>query len=166
MVGLSLPPLGIYIAISRYHLYDIDRLISRTVSYVLLSALLAGLYVASVFLLGAIVPFEGDLPIAGSTLLVAFAFNPLRRRIQGGVDRRFNRARVDAVALVEMFSQRLRALSHLEGIGTELERAVSLTIQPSSLSLWVRPAEFGIPGPAGLFPPPAQAGSGVDDVRS
>jgi len=166
VVGLSLPPLGIYIAISRYHLYDIDRLISRTLSYVLLSALLAGLYVASVFLLGAIVPFEGDLPIAGSTLLVAFAFNPLRRRIQGGVDRRFNRARVDAAALVETFSQRLRALSHLDGIGIELERAVSSTMQPSSLSLWVRPAEFGAPGPAGLFPTPAQAGSGVDDATS
>lgn len=165
-VALCLPPIGIYVAISRHHLYDIDRLISRTLSYVLLSALLAGLYVMSVFLLGAILPFEGDLPIAGSTLLVAAVFNPLRRRVQGGVDRRFNRSRVDAVALVEAFSQRLRALSHLEGIGTELERAVSSTMQPSSLSLWVRPAEFGVPGLAGLVPPPAQPVSGVDDASS
>lgn len=136
-IALALPPLAIWVAVSRYNLYAIDRLISRTLSYGLLTALLAGLFAGSVFVFGAVVPFEGDLPVAASTLLVAALFNPLRRRIQDVVDRHFNRARYDAQRLVESFAHRLRAEQDLEGIGTGLNEAVVLTMQPRSYSLWL-----------------------------
>lgn len=147
--SLSLPPIGIWVAITRHRLYDIDRLISRTLSYGLLTALLAGLYVVSIFVLGAVIPVEGDLRVAGSTLLVAAAFNPLRRRIQEGVDRHFNRARYNARRLVETFSHRLRVEHDLEGIRAELEEAVEFTMQPGSCSLWLtgpepRPTHGGV----------------------
>ncbi|HEX2152593.1 MAG TPA: hypothetical protein VHL52_01270 [Acidimicrobiia bacterium] len=146
-LSLSLPPVGIWLAVSRYRLYDIDRLISRTVSYGLLTALLAGLYVLSVFVLGAVIPVEGDLPIAGSTLLVAAVFNPLRKRTQDVVDRRFNRARYNARRLVETFSRRLRTEHDLVGIEDQLAETVSFTMQPTSVSLWLRPAPNAAPLP-------------------
>lgn len=154
VVALSLPPLGIWIAVTRHHLYDIDRLISRTVAYGVLTALLAGLYVLSIFVLGAIIPVEGDLPVAGSTLVVAAVSNPLRRRIQDTVDRRFNRARYDARRFVESFSRRLRVEGDLEAIGAELEGAVAFTMEPTSFSLWLRNPDTDIrsaaPGPNDL----------------
>ena len=146
-IGLSLPPIGIWVAITRYHLYDINRLISRTLSYGLLTALLVGLYVVSIFVLGAVIPLEGQLPVAGATLLVAAVFNPLRRRIQEAVDRRFNRARYDARRLVESFSHRIRVEQDFEAIRAELQTTVEFTMQPGSYSLW-------LPDPE---PPPTSA---------
>lgn len=142
--ALSLPPLGVWVAVTRYRLYDIDRLISRTVSYGLLTAFLIGLYVLSVFVLGTVIPVEGDLPVAASTLVVAAAFNPGRRRIQEVVDRHFNRARYNALRLAENFSHRLRLEQDLEGIDADLREAVITTMQPSSYALWladVRPGD-------------------------
>src|SRR5690606_24120337 len=101
-------PVAVAVAILRHRLYDIDRIVSRTVSYAVVTALLVGIYVMGVFLLQRVVPASSDLAVAASTLPAAAAFNPMRRRVQSAVDRRFNRARYDAVRTVEQFSERVR----------------------------------------------------------
>lgn len=138
ILALSLPPLGIWIAIARHQLYDLDRLVSRTVSYALVTTLLVGLYVGSVFFLGILLPVAGDLPVAVSILLVAAIFNPLRRRVQNVVDRRFNRSRYDAIHTLEHFSQRLRHETELTALRTDLAASVSRTVEPAHLSVWLR----------------------------
>ncbi|MEX1271883.1 MAG: hypothetical protein WEB55_05495, partial [Acidimicrobiia bacterium] len=138
ILALSLPPVGIWIAITRHRLYDLDRLLSRTVSYALVTALLVGMFFGSVFVSSVLLPVAGDLPVAVATLLAAALFNPLRRRIQVAVDRRFNRARYDARHFVESFNHRLRADEDLEAVSVELREAVLFTMQPTSLSLWLR----------------------------
>jgi hypothetical protein len=137
VVALSLPPLGIWIAVTRHQLYDIDRLISRTVSYGILTAALAGVYALSVFVLAAVLPVEGDIPVALATLVVAAMASPLRRRLQVVVDRRFNRSRYDARRLVESFSRRLRTEGGIPQLADELEAVVLQSMEPSSLSLWL-----------------------------
>jgi hypothetical protein len=137
ITGFFLPPLAIGIALSRYRLYDIDRLVSRTVSYALLTALLALPYV--VVVTGAS-RFGGSnqLAVALATLAAAAAFNPLRRRIQHRVDRRFNRARYDAGRIVEAFTSRLREEIDLQTVRDDLLAVVAQTVQPTSASLWLR----------------------------
>ena len=104
-LALTVVPISIGMAILRYRLYDIDRIISRTVSYGAVTALLAGTYVALVFVLGDLLPSRGNsLVVAASTLAVAGLFNPLRRRVQDFVDRRFNRSRYDLSRTIEAFS--------------------------------------------------------------
>jgi hypothetical protein len=130
-------PLAIGAAILRYRLFDIDRIISRTLSY----ALITGVYVGLVVLFQrATRSFtEGsDLAVAASTLLVAAAFVPVRRRVQNVVDRRFNRARYDAARTIETFSARLREEIDLEALGSELRDVVTRTMQPSRVQLWLR----------------------------
>lgn len=137
-VSLTMVPISIGFAILRYRLYDIDRIISRTLSYGVLSVLLAGAYVGLVFVLRELLPFEGGLPVAVSTLGVAAAFNPLRRRVQGFVDQRFNRSRYDAVRVIEGFSRRLRTEVDLDQLGRDLLAVAVESMQPASVSLWVR----------------------------
>jgi hypothetical protein len=133
-------PLAIGAAILRHRLYDIDRLISRTVAYALLTGVLVALYVGAVFGLRTVLLGEGssDLAVAGSTLLVAAAFQPLRRRVQGAVDRRFDRARYDAERTVAAFRSTLRAEVDLAHLSEELQRTVAATVSPASTSLWLR----------------------------
>ncbi|MBA3362246.1 MAG: hypothetical protein H0T94_12415 [Acidimicrobiia bacterium] len=126
------------VAIVRYRLFDIDQLVSRTVTYGLVVALLAGAYAGVVFLLRAFLPLEGQVAVAGSTLLVAALFNPLRRRIQGVIDRRFNRSRYDVARTIEAFSQHLTEAVELVPLRSELSRLVAHTMQPVSLSVWLR----------------------------
>jgi hypothetical protein len=133
-------PLSAGIAILRYHLFEIDRIISRTISYGLVVALLAGSYAGGVFALSRIVPATGDLAVAGSTLAVAALFNPVRRRVQAWVDRRFNRSRYDAQLLVDSFADRLRAGSDLPVIVSDLGTMVSRAVEPTSATVWVRGA--------------------------
>lgn len=133
---------AIGIAILRYRLYEIDRLISRTLSYGLLTGLLVAVYLGLVFALqGLLRPVTGEsqLAVAGATLAVAALFGPLRRRLQTAVDRRFNRARYDAQRTVDEFRARLRDGIHLEQLDAELVGVVRSTVQPAQVSLWLRP---------------------------
>ena len=131
-------PLAFGIAVLRYRLYDIDRIISRTVSYGLVTATLIGVYLGAVFVLGSLPPLDGELAVAGSTLLAAALFNPLRRRIQRLVDRRFNRSRFDAERLIEALSRRLSSEVDLASLGRELQVVASHTMQPTNVSVWLK----------------------------
>jgi hypothetical protein len=139
LAPLSIPA-TMALAVVRYRLYEIDRIISRTVSYGLVSAVLIGVYLVSVFLLGTLRPLEGEAAVAGSTLLAAALFNPLRRRIQNAVDRRFNRSRFDREQTMEAMSRRLSSEVDLAELGRDLERVAGQTMQPSNVSVWVRGA--------------------------
>ena len=146
LAGVVLVPVGAAVAILRYHLYDIDRLISRTVAYGLLTALLGLVYVAGVFVFGRLLNPGGEdstLAVAASTLAVAALFQPARRRIQELVDRRFNRRKYDAAKTVEDFSARLRNEIDLDTLSAELLAVVNQTMQPSGVSLWLRPSSQG-----------------------
>jgi hypothetical protein len=136
--SLTMVPISIGFAIMRYRLYDIDRIISRTVSYGVLTALLAGVYVGFVFVLRELLPFEGGLPVAFSTLAVAGVFNPLRLSVQAFVDRRFNRSRYDSARLIAGYTQRLSTEVDLDRLGDDLQSVAVETMQPASISLWLR----------------------------
>ncbi|GAC1327479.1 MAG: hypothetical protein NVSMB13_13780 [Mycobacteriales bacterium] len=130
-------PVAITVAVLRYRLYEIDRIISRTVSYVVVTGLLVGVYVALVTVVTRLVPSSNSVAVAGSTLAVAALFQPVRRRVQAGVDRRFNRARYDAARTVEQFSARLRADVDLTSLTADLVRTVHQTFEPTQVSLWI-----------------------------
>jgi hypothetical protein len=132
-------PLAISAAILRYRLYDLDRIISRTLAYGLLTVLLGGGYAGLVLGLGQLLGQDSSLVVAGATLAVAAAFQPARRRIQRAVDRRFNRRRYNAAQTIEAFSARLRQQVDLDTLSAELLSVVEQTMQPTSVSLWLRP---------------------------
>lgn len=137
---------SIGLAVLRYRLYEIDRIISRTLSYGLLTALLVGVYVAGVVGLGGVVRSAtgggGDLVVAASTLAVAALFGPARRRLQAVVDRRFNRARYDAQQTVELFAQRLRDEVDLELLAEDLRGVAGTTVRPRYVGFWMRDPEL------------------------
>ena len=139
-VLVAILPLGTGAAILRYRLYDLDRIIRRTVAYGLLSVLLAGGYAAVVLGLGRLLPEGSSLAVAAATLAAAAAFSPLRRRVQAAVDRRFNRRRYDAAGTVAAFAARLRDQVDLDALHTELLAVVDQTVQPTRASLWLRGA--------------------------
>jgi hypothetical protein len=147
---IALLPVAAGIAILRYRLYDIDRLINRTLVYGLLTALLAGVYAGVVLVLGQVFGGVGKDPpswaVAGATLAVAAPFQPARRRIQQVVDRRFNRRKYDAAKTVEAFSGRLRDEVDLDALSTELLAVTDQTMQPTTVFLWLRPAAQAPPG--------------------
>jgi hypothetical protein len=135
-------PVAAGIAILRYRLYDIDRLINRTIVYGLLTALLVTVYAGAVLVLGQLFGGLGDEPpswaVAGATLAVAALFQPARRRIQQAVDRRFNRRKYDTAKTIEAFSTRLREQVDLDTLSAELLAVVDQTMQPTATSLWLR----------------------------
>jgi hypothetical protein len=138
----ALLPASVGVAILRHHLYDIDRLLSRTLTYGLLTVVLGLVYAGTVVVLGqALNPRGGysSLAVAASTLLIAALFQPLRRRIQDRVDRRFNRRRYDAAKTVEAFSARLREHVDLDTLSAEMLGVVDKTMQPTTAALWLRP---------------------------
>jgi hypothetical protein len=138
-------PISIAIAILRYRLYEIDLIINRTLVYGLLSAILVGVYFGSVTATQAVfVALTGQaeqpqLAIVVSTLAIAALFNPLRRRIQGFIDRRFYRSKYDARKTLEAFSAKLRDETDLNALSDDLVRVVQETMQPAHVSLWLRP---------------------------
>jgi hypothetical protein len=136
---VSLLPLGTGAAILRYRLYDLDRIISRTLAYGLLTVLLGLGYAAVVLGLGRLLGRESSLVVAAATLAVAALFQPARRHIQRLVERRFNRRRYDAAGTVEAFAARLRDQVDLRALHGELLAVVDQTMQPTSASLWLRP---------------------------
>jgi hypothetical protein len=138
-VSVGVLPLATGAAILRYRLYDIDRIISRTVAYGLLTVLLAGGYAAVVLGLGQLLGRDSSLVVAAATLAVAAAFQPARRRVQRLVDRRFNRRRHDAAETITAFSARLRDQVALDTLSSELLAVVDQTMQPTRSSLWLRP---------------------------
>jgi hypothetical protein len=146
---VALLPLATGAAILRYRLYDLDRIISRTVAYGLLTVLLGGGYAAVVLGLGQLLGRDSPLVVAGATLAVAAAFQPARRRIQAVVDRRFDRRRYDAARTIAGFSARLRQQVDLDTLTAELLGVVEQTMQPASVSLWLRPSVSASPGQRG-----------------
>ena len=150
-VVVSFLPVAAGVAILRYRLYEIDRLINRTLVYGLLSALLAGIYAALVLVGGLLSGgLRGQPPpwaVAGATLAVAALFQPARRRIQQVVDRRFDRRRYDAARTVDAFSGRLREELDLDALAAELLAVVERTVQPTAASLWLRPPARTAAGP-------------------
>jgi hypothetical protein len=131
-------PVAIGAAILRYRLYDLDRIISRTLAYGLLTLLLGGGYAVVVLGLGQLLGRDSSLVVAAATLAVAAAFQPARRRVQQVVDRRFNRRRHDAAQVIEGFAVHLRDQVDLDALHTELLAVVDQTMQPTQASLWLR----------------------------
>jgi hypothetical protein len=136
---VALLPLATGAAILRYRLYDLDRIISRTLAYGLLTLLLGGGYAAVVLGLGQLLGRQSSLVVAGATLAVAALFRPARRRVQQAVDRRFDRRRYDAAQTIAAFSARLRQQVDLDTLTVELLSVVDQTMQPTQASLWLRP---------------------------
>src|SRR5215213_2387304 len=135
---VALLPLATGAAILRYRLYDLDRIISRTVAYGLLTVLLGGAYAVVVLALGQRVGQRSGV-VAAATLAVAAVFGPARRRLQQVVDRRFNRRRYDAARTVTAFAARLRQQVDLDALSAELLAVVEMTVQPAQTSMWLRP---------------------------
>ncbi len=141
MVGVGLLPIAIGLAILRYRLWDIDRIISRSVAYLLITGLLAALFAGLVLALQTVlssVTGASTLAVAASTLAVFALFQPLRRRVQRLVDRRFNRSKVDAEATLSALSAQLRDETDMTRVGDEIEGAVRRALAPSRLALWTR----------------------------
>ncbi len=131
-------PIAIVVAILKHGLYGIDRLISRSVSYAVITGTLLAIYFGLVTAAGSFMPKGNSLGVAGATLVVAALFQPLRRRVQAAVDRRFNRARYDAGRTVEAFSTRLRDEVDLDSLRADLIAVVRGTMEPATVGLWLR----------------------------
>jgi hypothetical protein len=133
---ISLFPVAVGVAVSRYRLFDIDRLLSRTVSYTLLSGLVGGLF-AGVVLLAGLLGVGSSWGVAAATLLSLAVLTPLRRRLQTLVDRRFDRARVDGERTAEEFSLRLRHEVDLDTVSRDLLGTVTRSLAPAGASVWL-----------------------------
>jgi hypothetical protein len=136
-LALAALPISMGVGILKYHLYDIDRIISRTLAYAVVTGLLVGVYAALVLLTTQVVSITTPVAVAASTLAAAALFNPLRRRVQRVVDRRFNRARYDADRTVAVFAARLKDAVDLDGTGAELLDVVHRSLEPAHVSVWM-----------------------------
>jgi hypothetical protein len=135
--GVAALPIALGIGIMKYRLYEIDRIISRTLAYAIVTGLLVGVYVGLVLLATEVLRFSSPVAVAASTLAAAALFSPLRRRVQRIVDRRFNRAHYDAEATVAAFAGRLRGSVDLASIQAELAATVDQAFEPTHVSVWV-----------------------------
>jgi uncharacterized membrane protein YfcA len=137
VLALNLIPSAIGVAVLRYRLYEIDRLISRTVAYAVVIGLLAGVFFGVVTTLGSHVPANSPIAIAGSTLAVASLFNPVRRRVRDQVDRWFNRTRYEAQQVVDDFTDSIRDETEIRHLTQGLGIVVTETLRPSVVGVWV-----------------------------
>jgi hypothetical protein len=140
-LGIAALPVSISMGILRYRLYDIDRIISRTLAYAIVTGLLIGLYAGLVLLATRILSVHTPVAVAAATLAAAALFNPVRRRVQQIVDRRFNRARYDADQTVAAFAARLKDAVDLDSIRDDLAGVVDQALEPAHVSVWIRPDE-------------------------
>jgi len=140
-VGITALPISIGVAILKYRLYEIDRFISRTLAYAIVTGLVVGVYVGVITIVTRVLGFSSPVAVAASTLAAVALFNPLRVRIQRIVDRRFNRARYDAEATVAAFTARLRDAVDLETVQSELLAVVNRAVEPAHASVWIRRRE-------------------------
>ena len=138
MACIAALPVSIGLAILKYRLYDIDRLISRTLAYAVVTGLLVGVYAGLVLLATQVLSVSSPVAVAAATLAAAALFSPLRRRVQRAVDRRFNRARYDAEVTVAAFSARLKDAVDLEAVRADLLDVVQASLEPAHVSVWVR----------------------------
>ena len=136
-VCLAALPVSIGIGILKYHLYDIDRIISRTLAYAIVTGLLLGVYTGVVLLATRVLPLSSPVAVAASTLVAAALFSPLRRRIQRAVDQRFNRARFDADQTVAAFAARLQDAVNLDAVRDDLASVVRKSLEPAQVSVWI-----------------------------
>jgi hypothetical protein len=150
---LVVPPVATGAAVLRYRLYDLDRIVSRTLAFGLLTLLLGGGYAGVVLGLGQLLGRDSPLVVAGATLAVAALFGPARRRIQGAVDRRFNRRRHNTAETIAAFGDRLHQQVDLDTLTVELLAVVDQTMQPTQVSLWLRP------------PPPSSSDTAPSEAR-
>jgi hypothetical protein len=138
MAAVLTMPAAVAVAVLKYRLYDIDRIISRTLAYSAVTGLLVGVYAALVLLATEVFRFRAPVAVAASTLAVAALFNPLRRWVQRAVDRRFNRARYDADQIVAAFAVRLKDAVDLDSVRDDLAGVVHQALEPACVVVWMR----------------------------
>ena len=153
-IVFPLIPVAVGVAILKYRLYDIDRLISRTLAYAIVTGLLVGLYAGLVLLATQVLSITSPVAVAGSTLAAAALFSPLRRRVQRVVDRRFNRVRYDADQTVAAFAARLQGAVDLDAVRADLLTVVNTVVEPAHISVWTGPCS-----------PAARSSGGADQFR-
>jgi hypothetical protein len=137
IVAVLALPVSIGVAILKYRLYDIDRILSRTLAYAIVTGLLVGVYAGLVLLATRVLSFSSPVAVAASTLAAAALFNPVRRRVQRVVDRRFNRARYDADRMVTEFAARLQDAVDLDSVRTDLAGVIHQALEPAHVSVWI-----------------------------
>jgi hypothetical protein len=135
-VGVAALPIALGIGILKFRLYEIDRIISRTLACAIVAGLLVGVYAGLVLLATQVLRLHSTVAVAAATLAAAALFNPLRKRIQRAVDRRFNRARYDAELAVAAFAARLQDATDPDAVRADLTGTVHQALEPASLSLW------------------------------
>jgi hypothetical protein len=136
-VGLAALPAGMGVAIFKYRLYDIDRIISRTLAYTIVTGLLVGVYAGLVLLATQVLQIKSAVAVAGSTLVAAALFSPLRSRVQSMVDRRFNRTRYDADQMVAAFAARLKDAVDSDAVQADLASVIQRALEPAHVSVWI-----------------------------
>ena len=139
VIGFLALPVSIGVAVLRYRLFDIDRIVSRTLAYAIVTGLLIGVYAGPLLLTTEVFGFHTPVAVAASTLAAAALFTPVRRRVQRLVDRRFNRARYDAETTVAAFADRLKDAVNLDAARDDLAKTVHQALEPAHLSVWVSP---------------------------
>ena len=140
LAGLFVFSLCVGVAVLRYRLFDIDRVISRTLAYAIVTGLLVGVYAGLVLLATRVMSLHSTVAVAVATLTAAALFNPLRRRVQTIVDRRFNRARYDADRIIAGLAARLQDAVDLDAVRADLASSVQQALEPAHLSMWIQAA--------------------------
>ncbi len=139
LLAIFAPPVAMGVAIMKYRLYDIDRIISRTLAYAIITGLLIGVYAGLVLLATQVLGFHTPVAVAAATLAAAALFTPVRRRVQRAVDRRFNRARYDAEDTVAAFAARLKDEVDLDAVREDLAGVVEAALEPAHVAVWISP---------------------------
>jgi hypothetical protein len=157
-LGSAALPVCMAVAVLKYRLYDIDRIISRVIAYTLITALLGGVSAGLILLATRVLPVRGSVAVAVTTLIIAALFNPLRKRVQHAVDCRFNRSRYDAEVVVAAFTAQLSQGIDLDSIRSDLAGVVDQAFQPAHISVWLPGT-----GPQAVVPAPDQTAAGQPD---